>query len=234
MKQRIGEGLIALLLQVQRVVVFVYFKLFYNLRIRGAKYIPRSGPAIIAPNHQTRYDAFPVGYRVPPPVYCAVDKEYFDKPFLGWWLRTFRGVPMAERRDVEGYRRSLEILRAGHRLIIFPEGFLSKDGSLRRLLPGAARAALTLGVDIVPVTLVGAFEAWPKPQPFPKLFLPMIVKYYPPIRCQVTDKADLKQRVAEVNGQLEKIMKRRLEAWRRLKERRRRAGLRSARTGRSR
>ncbi len=47
----------------------------------------------------------------------------------------------------------------------------------------------------------------------------MIIKYYPPNRCQVTDKADLKQRVAEVNAELEKIMKRRLEAWRRLRER---------------
>ncbi len=217
---RIGEGLVTLLLHVQRLVIHVYFKLFYNLKIRGAKYIPRDGPAILAPNHQTRYDALPVGYRVPQRVYCAVDKEYFDMPVIGWWLRTFRGVPMAERRDVEGYRRSLEVLKAGHRLIIFPEGFLSKDGSLRRLLPGTARAALTLGVDVVPVTLVGAFEAWPKPQPFPKLFKPMFVKYYPPIRCEVADKADMKRRVAEVNGQLERIMNRRLAAWRRVQERR--------------
>ena len=220
MKQ-LSEGLVSLLLQVQRVIVYVYFKLFYNLKIKGARYIPRSGPAIIAPNHQSRYDAFPVGYRVPPPVFCAVDKDYFEMPFIGWWLRTFRGIPMAERGDVEGYRRSLEVLSAGHRLIIFPEGFLSKDGSLRRLLPGVARAALSLGVDIVPVTIVGAFEAWPKPQPLPKLFRPMIVKYYPPIRCQVTGKAELKQRVAEVNARLETIMKRRLAAWRRVKERRR-------------
>ncbi len=217
---RVGEGLLSALLQVQRVVIYLYFKLFYNLKIRGAKNVPRSGPAILAPNHQTRYDAFPVGFLVPPRVYCAVDKEYFDKPFIGWWLRTFRGIPVAERGDIEGYRRILDVLEAGHRVIIFPEGFLSKDGSLRRLLPGTARAALTLGVDIVPVTLVGAFEAWPRPQPFPKFFLPMIVKYYPPIRCEVTDRADLKRRVAEVNAELEKIMKRRLEAWRRVKARR--------------
>ncbi len=220
MMSRIGESLVSFLLQIQRVVVFLYFKIFYNLKIRGAKNIPRSGPAILAPNHQSRYDAFPVGYLVPPPIFCAVDKEYFSMPLIGWWLRTFRGIPMAERGDIEGYRRSLEVLQAGHRLIIFPEGFLSRDGSLRRLLPGVARAALTCGVDIVPVTIVGAFEAWPKPQLLPKVFLPMIVKYYPPIRCEVTAKADLKQRIAEVNAQLEKIMKRRLRAWRRLRERR--------------
>ena len=45
---RIGEGLVSLLLQVQRLVVYAFFKLFYNLKIRGAKNIPRSGPAILA------------------------------------------------------------------------------------------------------------------------------------------------------------------------------------------
>ena len=39
---------------------------------------------------------------------------------------------VAGQRDVEGYRRSLEVLQAGHRLIIFPEGHLSRDGNLRR------------------------------------------------------------------------------------------------------
>ncbi len=217
---RIGEFLVSVLLQVQRVVVHLYFKIFYNLKIRGAKNIPRSGSAILAPNHQSRYDAFPVGYRVPPRVYCAVDRDYFHKPFIGWWLRTFRGLPIAERGDALGLGRILETLKAGYRVIIFPEGFLSKDGSLRRLQPGTAYAALTLGVDIVPVTLVGAFEAWPKPRLFPRFFRQIIVKYYPPIHCEVADRADLKRRVAEVNAQLEKIMKRRLEAWRRLKARR--------------
>ena len=123
LKSRVGEALITLLLDVQRALVFVLFKLCYNLRVRGTRNLPRSGPYLVAPNHQARYDGFTVGFRVPPPVYCAVDKAYFKMPFVGWWLRTFRAIPMAEVRDVEGYRRSLEILQSGKRLIIVPEGF---------------------------------------------------------------------------------------------------------------
>ena len=208
------------LLQIQRVVIFLAFKICYFLKVRGTRYIPRSGPAILAPNHQTRFDALPVGYKVPQPVFCAVDRDYFHKPGIGWWLRTFRGVPLGDRRDRDGYQRCLGVLRAGHRLILFPEGSLSRDGKLRKLQPGAARAALTCGVDIVPVTIVGAFEVWPRSRPFPRFFRPIIVKFYPPIRCEVAEKVDLKPRIQEVNAQLERIMNRRLEAWRRLRARR--------------
>lgn len=207
------------LIQIQRVVILVTFKLFYGLKVKGTRFIPRSGPAILAPNHQTRFDALPVGFRVPQPVFCAVDRDYFHKPIIGWWLRTFRGVPLGDRRDRDGYQRCLQVLRSGNRLILFPEGSLSRDGKLRKLQPGAARAALTCGVDIVPVTLVGGFEVWPRNRPFPRLFRPIVVKFYPPIRCEVAEKADLKRRIDEINDQLERLMKRRLEAWRRVRAR---------------
>ena len=216
----LGRALVSGLLQVQRGVVFLLFKTLYGLKVKGTRFIPRTGPAILAPNHQTRFDALPVGYKVPQPVFCAVDRDYFSKPVIGWWLRTFRGVPLGERRDRDGYQKCLGVLRSGHRLILFPEGSLSRDGRLRKLLPGAARAALTCGAPIVPVTIVGAFEVWPRSRPLPRLFRPIVVKFYPPIRCEVAEKADLKRLIEEVNGQLERIMKRRLEAWRRVRERR--------------
>lgn len=216
----LGQVVVPGLIQIQRVVIFVLFKLLFGLKIRNARFIPRSGPAIVAPNHQTRFDALPVGYRIPQPVFCAVDRDYFHKPFMGWWLRNFRGVPLGERRDRDGYQRCLQVIREGHRLILFPEGSLSRDGKLRKLLPGAARAALTCGVDIVPVTIVGAFEVWPRHRPWPRFFRPIVIKFYPPIRCEVTEKAQLKPRIEEINTQLAQIMSRRLEAWRRVRSRR--------------
>ena len=218
---RIARALVPPVLHLQRLVVHVLFVVLHGLKVRGRRYIPRSGPAILAPNHQTRFDALPIGYRVQQPVYCAVDRPYFDKPLMGWWLRTFRAVPLGERSDRDGYRRCLEVLRRGHRLIMFPEGALSRDGSLRKLQPGVARAALTLGVDVVPVTIVGAFEVWPRHRRLPRLFRPIVVKFYPPIRCEVTARADLKRRAEEVTAQLETILRRRLEAWRRVRARRR-------------
>lgn len=217
---RLRQLLVAVLFQVQRVVVLVAFKVLYGLKVRNSRYIPRAGAAIIAPNHQTRFDGLPIGFRVPPPIFCAVERSYFHKPFIGWWLRTFGGVPLKFGRDRDGYQRCLEILRAGHRLIMFPEGSLTRDGKLRKIQPGAARAALTCGATIVPVTIVGGFEVWARGEGFPRLFRPIVVKFYPPIHCEVADKADLKPRIAQINAQLEAIMNRRLAAWAKVKARR--------------
>lgn len=205
----------------QRRFVFVLFKILYFLRIRGKKFIPRSGAAILAPNHQTMFDGLAIGFRVPSPIYCAVERSFFHKPFVGWWLSTFGGLPLGGARDRRGYESCRQVVREGARLIIFPEGHRSRDGSLMKLQSGAAHAALTCGVDIVPVTIVGAHEAWPRGRMLPTFFVPVIVKFYPPIRCEVADKVDLKPRVEQVNAELERIMRRRLEAWRRVRERRR-------------
>ncbi|MCP3959130.1 MAG: 1-acyl-sn-glycerol-3-phosphate acyltransferase [bacterium] len=207
--------------ETQRRFVYLLFKILFGVRIRGKKYIPGSGAAILAPNHQTVFDGLVIGFRVPSPIYCAVEGSFFHKPFIGWWLGTFGGLPLRGPRDRRGYESCLQVVREGARLIIFPEGHRSRDGSLMKLRQGAARAALTCGVDIVPVTVVGAHEAWPRGRMLPRLCVPVIVKFYPPIRCEVAEKADLRRRVKEVNVQLERIMQRRLEAWRRVRERRR-------------
>ncbi|MEM7353445.1 MAG: lysophospholipid acyltransferase family protein [Acidobacteriota bacterium] len=217
---RVRQRLVARLFDAQRGVVLVAFKLFFFLKMRNQRYIPQSGPAILAPNHQTRFDGLPIGFKVPSPIYCAVERSYFHKPFIGWWLRVFGGIPLKFGRDRAGYQRCLEVLREGHRLIMFPEGSLTRDGKLRKIQPGAARAALTTGVDIVPVTIVGGFEVWARGKGFPKLFKPIVVKFYPPIRCEVVEKADLKPRIAEINAQLETIMNRRLAAWAKVKAQR--------------
>ena len=209
--------LLSALFEAQRMLVYFLFKVFYGLRIRGEKYIPRSGPAVLCPNHQAYFDGLPIGFRVPSPVFCAVESLYFHMPLVGWWLRSFGGIPLGGRNDRRGYEQCRKVIRDGAILIIFPEGRRSRDGSLTRLRQGAARVALTSGAEIVPVTIVGAFEAWPKGRRFPLCCKPIIIKFYPPIRCEVAEKADLKRRIEEVNAELERIMTRRLEAWRRVK-----------------
>ena len=219
--RQLGATVVAVLFEIQRILAYLYFKLLYGLRIRGARYIPSTGPAILAPNHQTKYDALPVGLRVPSPLFYTVERSYFKKPVVGWWLRTFYGLPLSSSVSHEGYRQCLQVIRSGARLIIFPEGHRSADGGLGSLQKGAARAALTAGVPIVPVTIVGAYEAWPRSRRFPRFFMPIIVKYHRPIPCEVAAKVDLRRRVEEVNAELEATLRRRLEAWRRLQVRRR-------------
>ena len=94
-----------------------------------------------------------------------------------------------------------------------PEGGRSQDGGLLPFKNGAARIAHTVGVPIVPVSILGAYEAWPRHRWLPRLFRPIVVKYHRPIPCSRTDKADLREAAAATTAEVRRILQRRLASW---------------------
>lgn len=205
---------------VLRSLVGLYFRCFYRLRVEGLEHVPTSGPVILAPNHQSNYDGPLVGFSLRRPFHPMVAAAYCNAPILGWVLRSLGAIPVAGGRDRGAYRKVLQVLESGRVAAIFPEGHRSRSGRLMRLQDGAARAALTLGVDIVPVSLLGVYDAWPRQRLAPRLFKPLVVRYHPPIRCRAVARQDLKAEIARVNDALESTLRPALEAWEESKARR--------------
>lgn len=217
--QRVRAFIVEFVFFLFRCLAWVYFTVLNRLRLRGLEHLPQDGPFLIAPNHQSSLDGYLAGFWVRGKVHCVVERAYFRRPFVGFMLRTFRGLPLGPGRDRRGYEGVLNVLREGHPVIIFPEGRRSVDGySFFKLQAGAARVALTLGVPIIPMTLVGAFDCLPRGTLVPRIGRTVVAEYYPPIDCPVTeDREEMKQRIEDVHGRLETIYRRRLEAWRRLR-----------------
>ena len=65
--------------------------------------------------------------------------------------------------------------------MIFPEGGRSPDGRLQRFKPGAFRLACSLGVPLLPVTIVGGHESWPPGRTWPRPGR-LTITYHPLIR----------------------------------------------------
>jgi 1-acyl-sn-glycerol-3-phosphate acyltransferase len=82
---------------------------------------------------------------------------------LGAWpIVLDRGNPTA-------HRRSLQWLRSGGAVMIFPEGQRAyADGEMSRFKAGAVRLALEAGVPILPVTIRGGQRVWPRGQTLPR------------------------------------------------------------------
>ena len=59
-------------------------------------------------------------------------------------------------------RQAMATLKAGHSLIVFPEGTRTKDGHLGRFKKGAYTLAAMLKVPVVPLTLEGPYQVMPK------------------------------------------------------------------------
>jgi 1-acyl-sn-glycerol-3-phosphate acyltransferase len=157
------------LLDVIRPVIRLGTRLYFGLRFEGVEHIPLTGPLIIAPNHVTYADPPLVSIPVRRPVYYMAWNRLFQVPGLSWLIRRLRAFPVdIESADPRATREAVRILSSGEALMIFPEGGRSPDGRLQRFRPGAFRLACSLGVPVLPVTIIGGHEAWPPGRALPR------------------------------------------------------------------
>ena len=152
-------------------VLFVLLRiarvLFLRLRVNGLINLPRSGPYLITPNHQSYVDPFILCSVLPYPVFRDLflvgAPEYFDTPFTRWVARTANLVPVdPDSNLIPAMKAGAFGLTHGKILLLFPEGERSIDGTVKRFKKGAPILAQHLGARVLPVALTGIHELWPR------------------------------------------------------------------------
>jgi 1-acyl-sn-glycerol-3-phosphate acyltransferase len=156
-------------------------RVFWRLRLNGIENIPSTGGLIIAANHQTYFDPFWLAAPIKRPVRFLAWNVALGWPFVGKLMRMLGAWPLQlEGSDPAAIRRSLQWLRNGGAVVIFPEGGRGlPDGSMIRFKGGAIRIALEAGVPILPVTIRGANRVWPSSHKLPRLGQ-IEITYHPP------------------------------------------------------
>jgi long-chain acyl-CoA synthetase len=143
--------------------------LLLGLRVSGREHLPKQGPFLISPNHQSFLDAFllvsVLPFHAAREVFYVGASEYFATPFRAWIARMIHVVPVdADTNLVRAMRAGAHGLRRGKILILFPEGERSIDSEIKTFKKGAAILSLNVGAPIVPVALDGVYEIWPRAQ----------------------------------------------------------------------
>ena len=142
---------------------------YFGLELRGVEHIPAQGPVLIVPNHQTFADPPLVTIPVRRPIYYMAWSRLFGVPVFGRLIRRLRAFPVdIDRSDGQAVREAVRLLRAGEALMIFPEGGRSPDGTLQPFKVGAFRLAVTHRTPVLPVTIAGAWDAWPVGRTLPR------------------------------------------------------------------
>jgi 1-acyl-sn-glycerol-3-phosphate acyltransferase len=183
-------------------------RLLWDIKLRGVEHIPPAGGFVVAANHQTYVDPFWLSIPIRREVRYLAWNEIFGWPVAGRVAEWLGAWPLAvERGNPTAYRRSLQWLRAGGVVMIFPEGSRAyADGRAGRFKTGAARLALEAGVPILPVTLRGGNRVWPRGRRLPRA-APVEIVYHPPRRVAPLPGEDARRCVQRETEALEELIK---------------------------
>lgn len=145
-------------------------RVLFQMKVEGARNVPKKGAAILASNHLSFLDHVVLGASVPRQIHFISKDQHFQYPIRKFLFSSWGVIPLRRGEgDQEAFERSLHVLRAGKLFAIYPEGTRSLDGKLHKGHTGVARLALLSGAPVVPVAMMGTFEAFPKGAKVPKL-----------------------------------------------------------------
>ncbi len=153
-----------------RFAAWVLSRLVYRFKVQGDEHIPTQGAAILACNHVSFVDAVLLMAASPRPIYFLMDHRIFQVPLLGWLFRLAKAIPIAPRaEDPVAYEAAFEaaakVLQEGDLLAIFPEGGITKDGTLQEFKGGIMKilertAEQGLSVPVVPMALTNLWGSY--------------------------------------------------------------------------
>jgi 1-acyl-sn-glycerol-3-phosphate acyltransferase len=133
----------------------------FRLRVQGKENVPASGGYVLACNHLSNFDPWPLGM----PLFPQRWLRFMAKAELYWWPATYildaaGAFPVhRERADVEAIHTAVRLAREGNVVVMFPEGTRRRKGLVKkhqaRPRSGAARIALDAGVPLVPAAVAG-------------------------------------------------------------------------------
>jgi 1-acyl-sn-glycerol-3-phosphate acyltransferase len=153
-----------------RFIALVASRCIYRFKVRGDENIPLQGAAVLACNHVSFVDPVLLMAASPRPIYFVMDHRIFRMPVLGWLFRLAKAIPIAPRaEDPAAYEAAFEaaaqVLRNGDLLAIFPEGGITRDGTLQEFKGGIVKILANaerdgLDVPVVPMALTNLWGSF--------------------------------------------------------------------------
>jgi len=150
-------------------------KILFIKEVKGWENIP-NGPFILAPNHSSHLDQLATGYVCVPRKFHyigQIDRYRGTDRILLKILYFVAGVIRVHRKNEESKKeaveKSIEVLKKGASLIIYPEGTRTRNGKMGEGKSGITKIFLKTGVPILPVGIKGTFELMPPGTGFPKI-----------------------------------------------------------------
>jgi len=174
------------------VLTWPVVRILFRLRASGRERLPSAGGFVLAANHWSNFDPWPLGM----PLFPGRFLRFMAKSELFWFplgaiITAGGGFPVRRgERDEEAVATAVGLCREGHVVVMFPEGTRRRKGLRKRhearWHTGAARIALQAGVPLVPAAIAGTERL--------ARLGPLRVAYGEPIEVSDLDELELPER----------------------------------------
>lgn len=157
--------------------------------VEGLSNVPSSGPCILAVNHASHLDPPLLGTQFDRIVTFFARKTLWVGGPFSWWLNAVGTIPVDRDgdSDITAMKRTLQTLKKGGLLTLFPEGTRSKNGKLQKAKPGIGLIAAKSQVVVIPCRIFNSFHVLSKDSFLPNLNVSIHIRYGEPISPDVYD-----------------------------------------------
>lgn len=129
-----------------------------RVKIIGINNIFSDRPQIFVSNHQGYYDIFALSGYLPVQIRWVAKSSLFLIPFMGWAMSAAGYISVKRnnrKKSYQAFLNTIESIKAGNSVVIFPEGTRSSDGEIGPFKKGSQLLAQRANVPMVPVTIIG-------------------------------------------------------------------------------
>lgn len=132
-------------------------RLFYRIRRVHPERVPAQGGALLLPNHVTFADGFFLSVACQRPVRFVMDETFMAHRSVRWFAKIFDTVAIRRDQPREAIRTTIEALKKGDLVCLFPEGQLTRTGALCELRRGFELIAKKAGHPLIPIWCDGSW-----------------------------------------------------------------------------
>ncbi len=146
-----------------RSLLQVMYSLLFPLKIEGEHHIPKDGPVLLCANHISLLDPPAIGIWLERKVSFFAKEELFRIPLLGAIIRAVGAIPVKRGAgDRKALSLTLDVLKQGGIVGIFPEGTRIHSGMIEEGKKGAAFFAVRSQAVVIPVAILGPYRLFRK------------------------------------------------------------------------
>lgn len=140
-----------------RAVLVILTNSLYRLRIVGHEHVPKTGGALLVPNHVSFIDGLLLIASLDRHVRFVVDAQYAEQPLFKPLMKLFGVIPISSYGGVRVVLRALRdagvALDRGELVCMFPEGQITRTGTLLPFRRGFERIMKGRSAPIIPIHL---------------------------------------------------------------------------------